>query len=191
MQVVLTCRNRCSHTNTPRWDFSKTLNSSFPQFSMILLLQPCTVLCFRAQSLLSCSCCQRNFFWIRLVTQSFFSMAQYNKKKNIRLIKRFLLKLGVGEVRETQRQPQRVFYTHIPAWKLVPVCSSKCCLIVLCPDHIRVPSKPKYFLLLFEKLLLQSRETACVGCSLGTWPEAPVVQKMEINNIFPAQIQEY
>lgn len=97
MQVVLTCRNRCSHTNTPRWDFSKTLNSSFPQFSMILLLQPCTVLCFRAQSLLSCSCCQTNFFWIRLVTQSFFSMAQYNKEKNIRLIKRFLLKLGSFE----------------------------------------------------------------------------------------------
>lgn len=63
--------------------------------------------------------------------------------------------------------------------------------VLLYPDHIRIPNKPKYVLLLLEKLLLQSRGAACVGCSLDAWPEAPAELEMGINNIFLVQIQEY
>lgn len=49
-----------------------------------------------------------------------------------------------------------------PSMEPAPSLFLKVHLILLCPQ--RVPNKPKYFLLLFEKLLLQSRGTACVGC---------------------------
>jgi len=102
-----------------------------------------------------------------------------------------LLKLGVREVGETQCLPQRVLDPWFPAWKLVAIPSLKSHFILLCPDQILVPSEIKPFSLFFEMLLLQSRQTAHVGPSLGALAEAPGMQKMGINNIFLAWVREH
>lgn len=147
MRVVLTGRNRCSRTNTPRWDFSKTFELISPTFLNDYIIVTLHRGCVSGHSPHSPALAARGVSF-GLVSRSFLLWhSEIGGEIVIRLIKRLLMKLDVREAGETRCQDQRVLDPHIPAWTLVPIPSLKSRFMLLCPDQrpdqLMVPSGKK------------------------------------------------